>query len=161
MGVNTFFTWSEESGTPASDRDDITQTFGVSADLLADSGRISTGYLDSNGKVAQGENGVALAVYSIQDKVITNLGGSGRNTTLDAYYSSLIAEVGVDVQNARTNEKYNAALLDQYIGRKESITGVNLDEESTELLKYQYLWQAAAKLISICDEMMQSLLSIK
>ncbi|HNU75105.1 MAG TPA: flagellar hook-associated protein FlgK, partial [Deltaproteobacteria bacterium] len=69
MGVNTFFTWSEESGTPASDRDDITQTFGVSADLLADSGRISTGYLDSNGKVAQGENGVALAVYSIQDKV--------------------------------------------------------------------------------------------
>ncbi|HPL87395.1 MAG TPA: flagellar basal body rod C-terminal domain-containing protein, partial [Deltaproteobacteria bacterium] len=77
------------------------------------------------------------------------------------YYSSLIAEVGVDVQNARTNEKYNAALLDQYIGRKESITGVNLDEESTELLKYQYLWQAAAKLISICDEMMQSLLSIK
>ena len=161
MGVNTFFTWSEESGTPASDRDDITQTLGVSADLLADSGRISTGYLDSNGKVAQGENGVALAVYSIQDKVITNLGGSGRNTTLDAYYSSLIAEVGVDVQNARTNEKYNAALLDQYIGRKESITGVNLDEESTELLKYQYLWQAAAKLISICDEMMQSLLSIK
>ncbi len=161
IGVNTFFTWSEESGTPASDRDDITQTFGVSADLLADSGRISTGYLDSNGKVAQGENGVALAVYSIQDKVITNLGGSGRNTTLDAYYSSLIAEVGVDVQNARTNEKYNAALLDQYIGRKESITGVNLDEESTELLKYQYLWQAAAKLISICDEMMQSLLSIK
>ena len=161
IGVNTFFTWSEESGTPASDRDDITQTLGVSADLLADSGRISTGYLDSNGKVAQGENGVALAVYSIQDKVITNLGGSGRNTTLDAYYSSLIAEVGVDVQNARTNEKYNAALLDQYIGRKESITGVNLDEESTELLKYQYLWQAAAKLISICDEMMQSLLSIK
>jgi flagellar hook-associated protein 1 FlgK len=69
--------------------------------------------------------------------------------------------VGVDAQSASLNEKYNEALRDQYIGRKESITGVNLDEEATELLKYQYLWQAAAKLITICDEMMQSLLSIK
>ncbi len=88
------------------------------------------------------------------------VGGSGRDTTLDAYYSSLIAEVGVDVQNASLNEKYNEALRDQYVGGKESIAGVNLDEEATEILKYQYLWQAAAKLISICDEMMQSLLSI-
>jgi flagellar hook-associated protein 1 FlgK len=161
MGVNSFFAWSEESGTPAADREDITQTLGISSVLAADSARIAAGYLDSSGQVAEGANDVAIAIYSLQDQVITNVGGSGRNTTLDAYYSSIVAEVGVDAQSASLNEKYNEALRDQYIGRKESITGVNLDEEATELLKYQYLWQAAAKLITICDEMMQSLLSIK
>lgn len=161
MGVNTFFSWTEGSGMPAVDRLDLTQTLGVSSILKSDCERIAAGYLDSDNRMSPGSNDVALAIYSIQDQVITDLGGSGRNTTLDAYYSSLIAQVGVDVQNAGINERYNEALRDQYIGTKESITGVNLDEEATELLKYQYLWQAAAKLITICDEMMQTLLSIK
>lgn len=161
MGVNTFFSWTEESGMPAADRIDLTQTLGVSSVLKSDSERIAAGYLDSDNRVSPGANDVALAICSTQDQVITDLGGSGRDTTLDAYYSSLIAQVGVDVQNASINERYNEALRDQYIGTKESITGVNLDEEATELLKYQHLWQAAAKLITICDEMMQTLLSIK
>jgi flagellar hook-associated protein 1 FlgK len=161
MGVNTFFSWTEESGMPAADRIDLTQTLGVSSALKSDSERIAAGYLDSDNRVSPGANDVALAICSTQDQVITDLGGSGRDTTLDAYYSSLIAQVGVDVQNASINERYNEALRDQYIGTKESITGVNLDEEATELLKYQHLWQAAAKLITICDEMMQTLLSIK
>jgi len=59
------------------------------------------------------------------------------------------------------NEKFNDTLLGQYISRKEGISGVNLDHEMAELLKYQHLYQAAAKLISIADEMMQALISIK
>ena len=62
---------------------------------------------------------------------------------------------------AQINEKYNDTLLAQYIKRKESVTGVNLDEEMANLLKFQHAYQAAARLISITDEMMQTLLSIK
>jgi len=82
-------------------------------------------------------------------------------STMDAFYSSLVAQVGVDVQNAAQNEKFNDAMLSQYATKKETITGVNLDEEMTNLLKFQQLYQASAKLISICDEMMQALLSMK
>lgn len=161
MGVNTFFSWIEESGMPNDDVFDITQTLGINRELTADSSRIAAGYLDSNNRVAPGMNNVALAIYSVQDQVISNLGGTGLDTTLDAYFSSFIAEVGVDVQNASLNKKYNETLLDQYIQRKESVTGVNLDEEMADILKYQHLYQAAAKLISVCDEMMQTLLSVK
>ena len=161
MGVNTFFSWTEESGVPNDDLLDITQTLGISAELVADSSRIAAGYLDGNGRVAPGMNDVALAIYSVQDQVISDFGGTGLNTTLDAYFSSFIAEVGVDVQNASLNKKFNETLLDQYIQRKESVTGVNLDEEMADILKYQHLYQAAAKLISVCDEMMQTLLSVK
>ncbi|OQC18412.1 MAG: Flagellar hook-associated protein 1 [Deltaproteobacteria bacterium ADurb.Bin072] len=111
--------------------------------------------------VAPGSNDVARAIFNLQDKVIDDMGGSGTSTTMDAYYSSLVAQVGVDVQNTVNNEKFNDTLLGQYISRKEGISGVNLDHEMAELLKYQHLYQAAAKLISIADEMMQALISIK
>src|SRR5690606_10511341 len=107
--------WTEESGVPNDDLLDITQTLGISAELVADSSRIAAGYLDGNGRVAPGMNDVALAIYSVQDQVISDFGGTGLNTTLDAYFSSFIAEVGVDVQNASLNKKFNETLLDQYI----------------------------------------------
>jgi flagellar hook-associated protein 1 FlgK len=158
MGVNTFFSWTEDTGEPP---DDLTETLDVNSAIKADSELIAAGTLDNNNKVAPGSNDVALAIASLQDKVIPDLGGTGVDTTLDSYYSSFIACVGIDVQNAEMNEKFNDSLLNQYIQKKESITGVNLDEEMTEILKNQHLYQAAAKLISICDEMMQTLLSTK
>ena len=158
LGVNTFFTWDEEVGQSTTD---LTETLGVSAALQANSNLIAAACLDSDNNVAPGGNDIALAIYSLQDQVLTDFGGTGTDTTMDAYYSSFIAGVGVDVQNADLNEKFNDTLLNQYVQRKESITGVNLDEEMAELLKYQHLYQAAAKLITIADEMMQSLLSIK
>jgi flagellar hook-associated protein 1 FlgK len=158
LGVNTFFAWSEQVGQPL---DHLTETIQVNDVIEADPSLISSGYLDENGQVAPGGNDVARAIFNLQDSVITNLGGSGVNTTMDAYYSSLVAQVGVDVQNTVNNEKFNDTLLGQYIKRKESVSGVNIDEEMSELLKYQHLYQAAAKLISIADEMMQALISIK
>lgn len=158
LGVNTFFSWTEAVGQPVND---ITETVGVNAVLKANPNLISSGYTDNDGKVAPGANDVARAIANLQDKVITNIGGSGVDTTMDSYYSSLVAQVGVDVQNAANNEKFNNTILTQYTQRKESVSGVSLDEEMSDLLKYQHAYQAAAKLISICDEMMQTLLSVK
>lgn len=158
LGVNTFFSWTENVSQPVSD---ITETVRVNEALEADPTLISTGYLDEAGQVAPGANGVALAIFGLQDKVIEDMAGTGMRTTMDAYYSSLVAQVGVDVQNAVNNEDFNDTLLGQYLSRKEGVTGVNIDEEMTELLKYQQLYQAVAKLISISDEMMQALISVK
>ena len=151
LGINTFFDWNESAG-------DFTQTIGINPSIESNPQAISAGYLDENKKIAPGDNQVALGIYGLQDAVIDI---DGSNTTLDSYYSSFVSDVGVHVQNAQMNEKYNDTLLSQYTKRKESITGVNLDEEMAQLLKFQHAYQAAAKLISISDEMLQTLLSIK
>jgi len=85
----------------------------------------------------------------------------GSFTTLDAYYSSLVSTVGVHAQNAKMNAYYNESLLSEYTSRKESISGVNLDEEMASLLQFQRAFQAASKLILTADEMLQTLLSMK
>jgi len=158
LGTNTFFSWSEQVGQPVSD---ITRTIDINPALEANAELISSGYLDSNNNVAPGANEVANAMSALQDLVVPDMGGLGVDTTMDAYYSSLVAQVGIDAQNAIHNESFNDTLLSQYIKQKENVAGVNLDEEMTELLKNQHLYQASAKLIGICDEMMQSLLSIQ
>jgi flagellar hook-associated protein 1 len=155
LGVES---WEDDRYKPI---DDLTQTVGVNAALKENSSLISTGVLDENHKVAPGDNTIALGISGLQDEVITNLGGGGVNTSMDSYYSSLVARVGVAVQSVDTNQTYNEKLMDQYIQKQEGVTGVNLDEEMTDILKFQQLYQAAAKIISVCDEMMQSLLSTK
>jgi flagellar hook-associated protein 1 len=158
MGVNTFFSWAEDTAHPVVD---LTQTLGINDALEENSSLIAAGTLDENNEVAPGDNTVALSITGLRDRVIANLGGTGVDTTMDSYYSSLIAGVGVDVQNAESNAKYNDTLLTQYIQKQEAVTGVSLDEEMTDILKFQHLYQAAAKIISVCDEMMQTLLSAK
>jgi len=157
LGVNTFFSWDEKVGQPTTD---IIPNVAVNQVLTDNPDLISTGYLDSDHKVASGANDVASAISALQDKTITDMGGAGVDTTMDSYYSSLVAQVGVDVQNVKQNVTFNDTLLSQYTTQKENVSGVNLDDEMSDLLKNQYLYQASAKLISICDTMMQSLLSI-
>jgi flagellar hook-associated protein 1 len=159
MGVNSFFSWEEDTTSPSVS--DLTQTIGINDALEANSDLIAAGTIDENNMVAPGNNAVALVIAGLRDAVIPNMGGTGVNTSMDSYYSSFIARVGVDVQNADMNTTFNDTLLSQYIQKQESVNGVNLDEEMTDILKFQHLYQAAAKIISVCDEMMQSLLSTK
>ena len=151
LGVNSFFTWSASDG-------DFTETVGVNSELKNNSSLIAAGKLDSNNQVAEGDNQTALAIFGLQDSVIDM---DGSNTTLDAYYSSLVSTVGVHTQNAQMNANYNETLLTEYSSRKESISGVNLDEEMASLLQFQRAFQAASKLITTADEMLQTLLSMK
>ncbi len=151
LGVNTFFSWDSSLG-------DLSETVGINAALVSDPQRICAGYLDSNNAVAPGDNSVASAIFGLQDTVVTM---DGTRTTMDAFFSAFVSEVGVHTQNAKMNAQFNDTLLGQYLSRKESVSGVNLDEEMANLLKNQYLYQASAKLISIADEMLQTLLSVK
>jgi len=151
LGLNTFFAWDSLS-------EDYAGTIDINTDLEADPELIAAGYLDNSGNIAPGDNQVALAIYGLQDRIVEI---NGSSTTLDGYYNSFVAEIGTDVKRAQVNEQYNEALLDQYVQKKESISGVNLDEEMADLLKFQHLYQTAAKLIETIDEMMETLLSMK
>ena len=52
-------------------------------------------------------------------------------------------------------------MVDQYSQLRDSVSGVSLDEELTNLIKFQRAYQAAAQMISAADEMLQTLLTIK
>jgi flagellar hook-associated protein 1 FlgK len=81
--------------------------------------------------------------------------------TLDDYYRMLVGEIGVLTDEAAENQQFTQAFLAHLSELRDSVSGVNLDEEMVELMKVQRAHEAASKLITIADEMLQSLLEMR
>lgn len=105
---------------------------------------------------ALGDNTNALALAGMQVKSL--LGGN--TETYQAAYAKLVANVGGATSKAKVNADAQAALLNRAIEEHQSVSGVNLDEEAANLVKFQQAYQAAAQLIRISDEIFQTLINV-
>jgi flagellar hook-associated protein 1 FlgK len=103
-----------------------------------------------------GDNGNAIAIANLKSARIMN----SNTATFDAYYESFIGDVGYEVQQAGSYYEHQSEMVHQLENYRESISGVSIDEEMINLVKYQNAYQAAAKLITTADEMMQSILNM-
>ncbi len=105
---------------------------------------------------ALGDNSNALALAALQAQKV--LGGSTESFQLA--YAKLVSEVGVGTREAKVNANAQRALLDRAVESQQSVSGVNLDEEAANLLKFQQAYQAAAQVIRISDDIFQTLISV-
>ena len=103
-----------------------------------------------------GDNGNSIAIANLMSARTL----SGNTATFDAYYESLIGDVGYEVQQAGAYYEHQSEMVHQLENYRESISGVSIDEEMVNLVRYQNAYQAAAKLITTADEMMQTVLNM-
>lgn len=108
---------------------------------------------DNVGGVSDNTN--ALLIAGLQSK--TTIAG---NNTYQSAYGQLVANVGVSTRQAEVTRDAQDVLLRQAVARREEISGVNLDEEAADLLRYQQAYQAAAQVISTVDSLFQDLINI-
>lgn len=129
---------------------DIAVNTAISADesLVAAS---SIGKTDPDWGKGDGANALKIAQLQNQDIV------SG--TTSDGFYKNLVARLGVESQESSRMVENQQALVDQLSNRKESISGVSIDEEMTNLLQYQYAYEAAARVVTTLDSMLDTLIN--
>lgn len=80
--------------------------------------------------------------------------------TLGQYYSNVIAQVGLDGQTATTGTTTQTNIANSINQTRQSIDGINLDEETQNLIMYQTAYQAAAKTVTVLDTMLQSVLGM-
>jgi len=74
--------------------------------------------------------------------------------------SNLINEVGVQVAIWKNSQKADSVVLANLKAQRDSVSGVNLDEEAANLLKYQQLYTASTKVLQAGNQMFSTLLSI-
>jgi flagellar hook-associated protein 1 FlgK len=74
--------------------------------------------------------------------------------------ASLVSDVGVQVATWKSTQKADTAVMANLKSQKDSISGVNLDEEAANLLKYQQLYTASTKVLQTGNQMFNALLSI-
>ena len=83
------------------------------------------------------------------------------NGTLNDAYRTAAAGLGVAAQTADREQEAQAILKDQIDTLRAQVSGVSIDEELVNLIKFQRGFEAASRLVRITDEMFQTLLSIK
>jgi flagellar hook-associated protein 1 FlgK len=80
---------------------------------------------------------------------------------MDDYYQSLVGDIGITTEAANDNQSFAQSTLNNLQDVQDSVSGVNLDEEMTELLQIQQAYEANSKMITIADDMLQSLLQVQ
>jgi flagellar hook-associated protein 1 FlgK len=80
-------------------------------------------------------------------------------TSPSVYYSNIVSVLGADVNRANGLEDASGLLVDHLESLRQSISGVNIDEEVTNLNASQHAYNAAARVISTIDEMLDTLIN--
>ena len=101
-----------------------------------------------------GDNSNALALAAIQSQQLLD----GATLTLDSAYGSLVSQVGSQTQQAAINRDAQSLLLEQSEQARYAVSGVNLDEEAANLLRFQQAYSAAAQVVKTADDVFQILL---
>jgi len=101
-----------------------------------------------------GDNRNALALAQLEITK-TMLGG---NATFEDTYGQLVSKVGTQTHSAEVSRSAQDTLLKQATASWESVSGVNLDEEAANLIKFQQSYQAAAQAISVTNTLFDSLI---
>lgn len=108
-----------------------------------------------------GDNVNALAIAGIKSRTISfNIGGNITNASFSSYYDSFVSSVGVDTRNSKNEADLNNSFLKQLNSLRESNSGVSLDEELTNLVKYQRAYEASAKMINAASDMLDTVLGL-
>jgi len=159
LGINTFF-----AGTTAG-------AMGVNDVIGSNKDHIAAAQIDALGNYASGDNTNALAMTDLQfasksigiwtcDRLSGNTEGTA-TATIEDYYHAMVGSIGIQAASISGSRAFNETMVKELTAMRESISGVSLDEEMTELIKFQHAFAAAAKLITVADEMLDTLISIK
>ena len=107
-----------------------------------------------NNTDAVGDNRNALAMAALQ----TQKGMMDGTATFQATYGQMVSRVGTQAHQASINKDATDTLRTQAENAVQSVSGVNLDEEAANLIRFQQAYQANAQMISVANQLFQTLL---
>ena len=139
MGLNTFFTGKDSMDIAVNPL--ISGNFNLVAAATSD-------------QAGDGTNATALA--SLQDQAVAMLGG----VSLNDYYTTTVADLAVSASGAKSAADAGGVIFDSLTAQRESISGVNLDEETVALISYQRAFEGTARFMTVVDDMLQTLMTL-
>ncbi len=170
LGAGTVVNGNTFSITVTPNFTDSAKTIDLSSDVADTPSNIAAS--QSNNPAETGNNQNALDIQALQDGQLNikkwayqNRGGiqSSANQlgTMDEYYNILVGDIGLMDSQAEQNQDLNQSLINQLNELRDSVSGVSLDEEMVNMMKYQYAYIAASKMVNATDQLLQSVLAMR
>lgn len=126
------------------------ETFAVAQSILDDPSQLA---ISATG--ATGDNGALLKLLELQDSDVASLG-----STLTGAYGTLVSGVGSEVSSAGTRLATEEGLLQSLEERRQAVSGVNVDEELVDMIRFEQAFGAAARYINVVQQLGDTLLSL-
>ncbi|MCU0937397.1 MAG: flagellar hook-associated protein FlgK [Gammaproteobacteria bacterium] len=108
----------------------------------------------AGGPSGRGDNENALALSALRNGLVLD----GGNATYEDAYGALVVEVGTRTRQAEINQAAQKTLLDEATRLREAASGVNLDEEAADLMRFQQSYQASAQVVATANLLFDTLL---
>ena len=139
LGLNTFFTGHNA------------MSMGINRNLFDNPSLIAGGRSNS-----EGDNDCAVDLLSIREKALGGL----KEMTLEGYYQASLGRLASEAGQAKSLKELSCDIVNRMFVQRESLSGVNEDEEVTKLITYQRAFQSAAKFISTVDQLYEALINM-
>lgn len=110
----------------------------------------------ANTEGVPGGNSNAIAVAEIQNQLLM----SGGSATIGDFYGGLVSDVGRFTAQSKVNMDHQSTVSLQLATYREEVSGVSMDEEMVNMVQFQSAYNAAAKLVSAVDEMLEALIAM-
>lgn len=104
-----------------------------------------------------GDNRVAIAISKLQHERVMGEG----TATMEEFFLQTVGKVGLEAGKARLDAEQAEGLIAQAQTIRERISGVSIDEETANMVRYQHAYEAAAKVMQTASEMFDTVISIK
>jgi flagellar hook-associated protein 1 len=130
--------------------EDAAMNMALSSTVLNDTSKIAAG-LSGTG---DGQN--ALNISNLQNSLVFSAGGftpGAGTSTFDDFYNSMISGLGAGSRSSQAILSQQEGVMLQLNSQRESISGVSLDEEMVNLIKFQQAYAASARMITVIEEM--------
>ncbi|MCU0864378.1 MAG: flagellar hook-associated protein FlgK [Planctomycetes bacterium] len=138
-GMNSFFL-----GSSASD-------IAINPDLIGNPDRLAAAVGS-----ATGDAGNLARIIALRDRDVAALD----QNTIEDFYADLVGDIGFETAAANGQLQAQSQLLSQLQADREAVSGVNIDEEMVDMLRYQQSYEAAARFLSVAQEMTDTLINI-
>ena len=134
--------------------DNAASEMSVSSTITANTKKIAAG------TTTNGDGANALLMASLQNELVFNsvtLSSGSGSYTFDEYYNAVVSTIGIESFSAQATLRQQEGIMLQLNSRRESISGVSIDEEMIKMIKFQQAYNASARMISVVDEMLDAL----
>jgi len=134
----------------------------VSRGILSDVDRISaargkdiggTGDYNRSNGIGDGSNALLMARTRHENAMVDN------NTTFNNFYTSLISRIGTQGEESKDRIRNQETLLKNLNNLRESVSGINLDEEMANMVAFQHGYNASARVVSVMDRMLDTIIN--
>ncbi len=128
---------------------------GTTAGTIALDPNFTPGTLQA-GTGAAGDNSIALAVANVANQSFSTASGDAINGTITQFYAGAVSNIGqaLDTANTQVTDQTNVQTI--VVNQRQSVSGVSLDEEMSNLMTYQTAYQASSEVFQVLNSLLQN-----